>query len=91
MQRVERAFTWIIHDRTSSLSFIPSEDFSPSRGTCFSPYAKQFCLTSDELDKATRVWGAKTADPYHVGLASEMDAWVLTLEHEAQVPLAGRN
>ena len=32
--------------------------------------AKQFGLTSDELDKAIRAWGAKTTDPYDVGLAA---------------------
>ncbi|HEY5174201.1 MAG TPA: tetratricopeptide repeat protein [Terriglobales bacterium] len=32
--------------------------------------AKQFGLTSDELDKAIRAWGTKTTDPYDVGLAA---------------------
>ncbi len=32
--------------------------------------AKQFGLTSDDLDKAIRTWGTKTKDPYDVGLAA---------------------
>lgn len=32
--------------------------------------AKQYDLTSDDLDKAIRAWGAKTTDPYDVGLAA---------------------
>ena len=32
--------------------------------------AKQFGLTPDDLDKAIRAWGAKTTDPYDVGLAA---------------------
>ena len=32
--------------------------------------AKQYGLSSDELDKAIRAWGAKTTDPYDVGLAA---------------------
>lgn len=32
--------------------------------------AKQYGLTSDELDKAIRAWGATTTDPYQAGLAA---------------------
>src|SRR5664280_2776218 len=32
--------------------------------------AKQFGVTPEDLDKAIRAWGAKTTDPYDVGLAA---------------------
>ena len=32
--------------------------------------AKQYGLTSEELDKAIRAWGATTTDPYQAGLAA---------------------
>jgi tetratricopeptide (TPR) repeat protein len=32
--------------------------------------AKQYGLTSDDLDTAIRAWGSKTTDPYDVGLAA---------------------
>jgi tetratricopeptide (TPR) repeat protein len=32
--------------------------------------AKEYGLSSDEVDQAIRAWGAKTADPYEAGLAA---------------------